>query len=299
MLLAQQESFLKHKMTVLNIPKFPQRIVIELTPLCNLSCAMCPRNYSNVGDGFMAKDLWIKLIGEISNESPEAMILPFWRGESLLHPSFIELMEYALKKRSQIHISTNGHLVKDHFAEVLLHCEFVTFSVHTKLGYDRAREFLAMRNGNKPVVQISFVKGEKSTAEFLSSIVSSPTLKSFDSIRLYEEHTKEGVFGNAGIAHSRLRTFCPKLIDTLVIGHDGSISRCNHLWKTETELNLNDISIKEAWGTNRLQWIRENYPDDSCLPCDQWTGHTLGESWRLIDGKIVHTIFSPEGISHV
>jgi MoaA/NifB/PqqE/SkfB family radical SAM enzyme len=61
----------------------------------------------------MSADLWIRLINEISGEYPDAAVLPFWRGESLLHKQFVELMEFALDRNIKIHISTNGQILKD------------------------------------------------------------------------------------------------------------------------------------------------------------------------------------------
>ncbi|MFZ5996235.1 MAG: radical SAM/SPASM domain-containing protein [Nitrospirota bacterium] len=278
------------------IAPFPHRIVIELTPQCNLSCSMCPRHYINEINGFMPKELWMKLIDEISKASPEAIVLPFWRGESLLHPDFIELMKYALDKSLRIHISTNGHLVTGECAEILALCEFVTFSIHTPLGYSRAKEFLKLRNGSKPIIQVSFIKGEKTTEKVLAEIINTAYLGGFDSVRLYDEHTKDGVFGKSGHSLINPRTFCPKLNDTLVIACDGKVSRCNHIWETERGIDLNNLSIKDAWASNSLQKIRDGYPDSHCAPCDQWTGHTCGESWRIGDGKIEHKMFGPAGI---
>ena len=71
---------------------YPRRIVTELTPQCNLSCSMCPRNYIQTKDGYMSKDLWRCLVDDIAKNEPDAIVLPFWRGESLLHPDFMEVI---------------------------------------------------------------------------------------------------------------------------------------------------------------------------------------------------------------
>lgn len=276
--------------------KYPNRIVLELTPLCNLACPMCPRHYVKDTDGFMTKELWFKLIDEIAETDPNSIVLPFWRGESLLHPNFVELIEYALQKSIRIHISTNGIMVKDEFAEVLSHCEFVTFSIHTPVGLKRAKEFNALvkeRQGHQPTVQISFVTGEKTTEKLLDGIVASPDLEGFDNLRLYEEHTKDGVFGSTGQHIEVKRHFCPKLLHTFVIAYDGSVSRCNHIWVPEQGPNLNRMSIKEAWESEVMQEIRVNYPDKQCGPCDQWTGHTLGASWKKVDGEVKKKVIGP------
>jgi len=268
---------------------YPSRIVIELTPQCNLSCSMCPRHYIQAKDGYMSKALWKLLIDDVADTDPNAVVLPFWRGESLLHPDFIEFINYALNRSLKIHISTNGNLVTGDYADILSRCEFVTFSIHTQAGYKNAMKFLSLKKKHKPVVQVSFVKGEESE-EILWTIINTDNLGGFDNVRLYEEHTKDGIFGNSGSTLEASRIFCPKLQSTFVIAYDGSISRCNHIWETENELNLNDMSIQDAWNSVCLREIRVNYPDSDCGPCDQWTGHTCGESWQMVNGKIEHKI---------
>lgn len=275
----------------------PQRIVIELTPKCNLLCPMCPRNYIKEKDGYISKTLWNRLIDEIFENYPQSIILPFWRGESLLHPDFMKLMEYALDKSLRIHIATNGTLVANEFIEVLLRCEFVTFSIHNEVGYKTAREFLELKRGIGPTTQISFVKGEKDVEGICNSLILSDNLGGFDSVRIYYEHTKDGIFGSSGLKVNSARNYCPKLQNTLVIAYDGSISRCNHIWTTDKEINLNNLSIREAWHSDYLKKIRNAYPDSRCQPCDQWIGHTLGESYRITNGKVKHKVFSASGVS--
>ena len=252
---------------------------------------MCPRHHIQAKDGNMSKVLWRRIIDDIARTAPDTIILPFWRGESLLHPDFIELIEYALNKALRIHISTNGILAIGEYATILSRCEFVTFSIHTEGGYENAKDFLCLKKSNKHVVQVSFVKGEK-TETILQQIINSSNLCGFDNVRLYDEHTKNGIFGKSDESDlKKSRIFCPKLINTLVIAYDGTISRCNHIWETEKELNLLNMDIRDVWNSIRLFEIRKNYPDQFCEPCDQWIGHTLGESWQSINGNIEHKIF--------
>ena len=224
------------EMTIPKILDYPHRIVIELTPQCNLSCSMCPRNYIQTKDGYMSEDLWRRLVDDIAKTKLDTIILPFWHGESLLHPDFIELIQYALNKSLRIHISTNGNLVTGEYAEILARCEFVTFSIHIRIGYKNAKNFLSLKNNDKPIVQVSFVKGEDSET-IHQAVINSSDLDGFDSVRLYEERTKDGIFGKSGSPYTIPRIFCPKLLDTLVIAYDGSIFRCNHIWQIDRERN--------------------------------------------------------------
>lgn len=287
--------------------KYPTRIVLELTPLCNLSCHMCPRHYITEHDGYMSMELWTKLIDEIAEKSLDSIVIPFWRGESLMHEQFSDMIQYAIDKNIRVHLSTNGHYINEQTSELLSKAEFVTFSIHSKIGYNKAKEFvqtksaIELNHGDEnhfPTTQVSFVDCEKTAQQILPVVTATNDLDGFDSIRLYKEHTVEGSFGSAkensvlSVALcDKERTFCPKLVHTLVIAADGSVSRCNHIWETEKSLNANDMSLEEIWSSDYFQALRKSYPDEKCAPCDQWTGHTQGESWRKENGQVKHIVF--------
>lgn len=277
----------------MKIDAFPSRIVLELTPLCNLSCPMCPRHYINEADGYMSVQLFKKLIDEIESENKQAIVLPFWRGESCLHPNFVELLHYAIDRGIRIHLSTNGHFLSQEFMDIFYRCEFVTFSLHTNIGNKNARKMVEHKPvWSKTITQISFVDSEKNTGEFLRECTSDSNLNGFDSVRLYLEHTVGGEFGKGANQSDMNRTFCPKLTHTFVVSADGGYSRCNHIWNPEVIPPLVHSSIKEVWNGSMMTEIRKMYPDKLCGPCDQWSGHTNGEAWqKSMDGQIQHIIY--------
>jgi sulfatase maturation enzyme AslB (radical SAM superfamily) len=277
------------------IARFPGRVVLELTPLCNLACRMCPRHYIKDTDGFMAPELFRKLVDEVAQERPDAVLLPFWRGESCMHPQFAELVDYALTKNLRVHLSTNGHYLSPENCDVFYRCEFLTFSLHSKVGFQNAQKFIdAKPDWSKVTTQISFVDSEKTTQRYFPKYIGDAKLKGFDGIRLYVEHTLGGEFGKNATKAAAPRTFCPKLEESFVVAADGSYSRCNHIWTPETTHNLATATIAQVWSSERMQRIRTTYPDEKCAPCDQWTGHTNGEAWRKKpDGAIQHIVFSP------
>jgi len=278
------------------IEKFPSRIVLELTPICNLSCKMCPRHYVPLDPIFMPVVLWEKLILEIRKACPDAVVIPFWRGESLIHPDFCEMINFALQNGVRVHLSTNGHCWDDIMVALLYKIEFLTFSIHSDVGFQNAKQFMDnAKDGNNPITQISFVECEKTAEKYLPEVIESSNLLGFDSVRLYKEHTIDGNFGSSNQEKSMLkRKFCQKLANTLVVAADGEVSRCNHLWETEKIFNDEDnsYSIEKIWNSDQFYDIRTNYPDTKCSACDQWTGHTLGEVWQYENGKVTHKVFS-------
>jgi len=211
-----------------------------------------------------------------------------------MHPEFVELLEYTLKKGVRVHLSTNGHYMDDHFKDIFYRCEFITFSLHDNRGYKNALKFIAGKpDWSDCTAQVSFVDAEKTTTKFLAECTNSTTLQGFDSIRLYHEHTIGGEFGNSGQDSDQERTFCPKLEHTFVVSADGQYSRCNHIWTPEQVGSLYQSTIKEIWDGERMGEIRAQYPDPQCTPCDQWSGHTNGETWRKDSkGTVSHTIYT-------
>lgn len=267
------------------------RLILELTPLCNLSCKMCPRHYISEDSGYMSTELFKKLVDEAYNINKNIIILPFWRGESALHPSFIELMNYVLDKKLEVHISTNGHFMEQKHIDIFNRCKFVTFSIHSDIGYKNALKFVQQKNSTI-TAQASFVECEKTVEKYMKQAINDKNLLGFDSIRLYSEHTIDGVFGKSKITYAQQRSFCPKLNDSFVVAYDGNFSRCNHIWEADSSFNLNNISLKNAWEHDRMKQIRQTYPDNYCLPCDQWTGHTNGEAWQIKDGEKEHKVYN-------
>lgn len=267
-----------------------QRLILELTPLCNLSCNMCPRHYIDENSNYMKFKLFKKMIDEAYIINKDMVILPFWRGESALSPDFIKCMNYVLDKGLKVHISTNGHFMSEEHINVFKRCEFVTFSIHTDIGYKNAIKF-AQEKTKEATVQASFVDCEKSVDKYMNKIIQDKKLLGLDSLRLYKEHTIDGVFGKNSSSTLEKRTFCPKLKNSFVVAYDGSFSRCNHIWQTDKTLNLNDISLSDAWIHPQMKNIRKNYPDTICQPCDQWTGHTNGEAWQMVNDVKEHKTY--------
>jgi hypothetical protein len=261
---------------------------------------MCPRHYIKETDGYMDAGLFRKLVDEVAAERPDAILLPFWRGESCMHPEFVGLLDYALNRGLRVHLSTNGHYMDEHFKQVFYRCEFLTFSLHSKVGFKNAQKFIDTKpSWSKATTQISFVDSEKTTQRYFPGYVADPQLKGFNGIRLYVEHTLGGEFGKSRETSEAERTFCPKLEHTFVVAADGSFSRCNHIWTPETAVNLSATTLKAVWTGERMQQIRNRYPDEKCTPCDQWSGHTHGEAWRRKpEGGVEHLVFGGDPGKH-
>ncbi|MCK9225670.1 MAG: radical SAM protein, partial [Candidatus Muirbacterium halophilum] len=112
-------------------------LIIELTNMCNLNCIMC--EIDRPRQGFMTIDLFREILNKIKQSKYSFnMFLPFWKGEPLLHPQFIEMMELYLKMNlnnsiaKNLGFDTNAHFLDKDISEFILKSNIftvITFSI--------------------------------------------------------------------------------------------------------------------------------------------------------------------------
>ncbi len=293
------------------IPPFPNRVTVELTNNCNLKCAMCPRVYMESSKGYMSMPLFKKIIDEISTYNNIALV-PFFRGESLLHPEFIEMMTYVKEKDiSPVQLTTNATTLTEDIAQALIDIEldFVSFSVdsidhdiYSKIrkgadlqnvlkNIEKFSEIKRKRGQDKPEIQVSVVKTE-STIDRIDEFVDFWQDR-VDRVRVYEEHSKGGNYGSLpkgyNVTSSEERRPCLKPFSDFIIYWDGSAALCNHDWdRKDTIGNVNHNSIKEIWQNDKYKKIRDAHIknnddlEELCKRCDHWKSyyveqHQIGE----------------------
>lgn len=130
---------------------FPRRVTLELTNRCNLRCTFCPRPYMEPARGDMDRALAGRIIDELAEHAP-VQVAPFFRGETLLHPQWREILG-DLKQRAggPIQMTTNATRLDESATAAILDLEvdFISFS-------------LLKAESSKFRVQSSEVKGESS-----------------------------------------------------------------------------------------------------------------------------------------
>jgi radical SAM protein with 4Fe4S-binding SPASM domain len=276
--------------------KFPERVTLELTNHCNINCRICPRQYTNYNLGFMDSSLFMNIVDEMSEYGIKTLV-PFFRGESLLHRDFINLIDYAKSKGMTIQLATNGTLMTKEFARAIvkLKLDFISFSVdsinpedyaHMRRGSDFTRliegieNLLEERLSQKcevPEVQISAVDtgmGNNVKQEFVSFWIDR-----VQHVRIYPRHTIDGRFGSLQHEHSNLarRLPCHKPFTEMVVYWDGRAAVCNHDWNSTEELgNVAVNGLKGVWNSNGYRNLRDRHlmnsfnKNEVCTNCDHW-----------------------------
>jgi len=120
----------------------PQRLWIELSSRCNLECRLCvnkdiPSNLK----GDMDLNLYKKIIDEVQGHVYDINL--FHRGEPLLHPDIIEIIEYANKKGIKTRIHTNSTLLSQDLSKKIILAGLdlisLSFDGYTKKTYEKNR----------------------------------------------------------------------------------------------------------------------------------------------------------------
>jgi radical SAM protein with 4Fe4S-binding SPASM domain len=285
-----------------NIPvlkMFPGRITLELTNNCNFNCTFCPRRLMSQELGFMSIDLARKLIDEMAAHLPVTLV-PFFRGEPLLHPGWDRILQYAKTRGiGPIQLTTNGSLLTEAAAAQIVNLEvdFISFSLDTvdPQLYEKSRrgsryeyvvnnilKFISLkqRNGKLlPEVQVSAVETEEHKPgmdDFISF-----WRNKVDRVRIYAEHSTGDHPGNIGeeLPSFTTRKACFKPFEELVVLWNGDVALCNHDWNREGSArigNLYDMSIEEIWQSDRYTELRDKHRtgdlkgETVCENCDHW-----------------------------
>lgn len=280
---------------------FPNRISVELTNQCNISCTFCPRQTVQMEIGYMDLKLYYKIIDEAAGHLPMKLVL-FFRGESLLHPHFFECLKYAKERGiGPVQFASNAYALDDAAADKMLEAgiDFISFSLDTLNPevYKRTR-----KHGNLDISMEHVIRLSKKCRERKARGLPVPTLQVstielddylgeqqefiefwqqyVDIVRVYYEHDENGKFRNRDACRElpefEGRQPCRKVFTDLLIYWNGDLALCNYDWRGGLHLNVNEMSIYEAWHSKRYESIREMHNNRSidneliCKECEHW-----------------------------
>jgi len=287
---------------------FPNRLTLELTNGCNLACVMCPsrlgsgRQGKGYSKGMMGQALFERVVDEASAHLPVALV-PFFRGESLLHPKLVPLLAYAKRRGlGPIQLVSNGMLMSARLAQELLDLglDFVSFSLDTV----RPAEYARIRRGGNFARVMANVEGfirRRNAGGYATEVQVSATrtaanagsIEEFvahwrgrvERVRIYYEHSADGHPGSLDcpeVPKDMPRQPCHKPFCDLVAYWDGRVAACNHDWQREPALgDLNRQSVAGVWHGAAYEALRQEHlaperlRDATCRHCDHWKMYYL------------------------
>ncbi|MCG6553783.1 MAG: radical SAM protein [Candidatus Magnetominusculus sp. LBB02] len=264
---------------------FPKRLEIELVSSCNLRCVYCPRRHLSDLSGFMDVALFKKIIDEAS-QYPDTIIVLHRRGESLLHRRFTEILSFIAGKFKEVQIATNATLLtEEKFEAITSAITFISFSLDAPAAYNETRVPAKYEDVERNILKfLAFNKGRVKTQASMVKTAATPdgNVAEFkeiwkdrvDRVRVYEEHSKDGVFGAIKNPRTERRP-CVMPSYEMLIYDDGCVGRCNHDWNGNPLGDLKTHTIKEVWTNAAYDSLRQQHEclditDPVCKNCDSW-----------------------------
>lgn len=109
---------------------------IELTNVCDLTCAYCSLTSSERSKGAMGEEVFRKVVAHMQRESPLNFMILHHFGEPLLHPRLAEFVQIAARAELNPGFSTNGERLSAELFERLVQAGLTWMCVafHTDAG---------------------------------------------------------------------------------------------------------------------------------------------------------------------
>lgn len=257
------------------VNKYPLLVDVELASSCNLKCPMCYTTTDHfkevVSRKIMSWELYQKVVDEICEDVPALRLS--WRGESTLHPRFIEAVRYAKEKGiGEVSFLTNGSKLElEYFIELAeAGADWITISfdgigeeynkIRAPLKYEEtlaklhaAMEYKAQKGLLKPLIKVQGVWPaiKKGPEEFYKTMKEVSDLVAFNPLIDYLSSDDE-----SQIVYED-NFSCPQLYQRLFVSSTGECMMCNSdEYGEEIVGNANETSIFEIWHGEPLERIR-------------------------------------------
>lgn len=301
------------------LPYLPVRLWVELTSSCNYECLMCPnKDLEKEYKGFMEFDLYRKIIDEAQDSVFDINLAH--RGESLLHPQLMEMIEYAKNKNLFTRLHTNGSLLTEDISRRILMTGLdrlsFSFDGTEKETYEKIRKegnfdktieniicFLEIKKQaqvKKPETAIEVIdfdhpkrKSQRSAKHEFSAMFKNLPL---NSLVIKKAHNWAGVIEKS--KQSQRYSICPFPWNALAIYWNGEVLPCPQDFFGYYVLgNVKYLSLKDIWNSEKMYILREKLAnrdkDDlaTCSHCDRlkrkgFFGVPREYLWRFITKKM-------------
>ena len=255
---------------------FPQRINIQLTNRCNMSCAMCTHDQLTVPAGDMDTALAKKILDEAS-ENGVMFVSMQNMGESFLHPDIYELITYAHDLGIQQRLVTNGlKLDPQRLIDTKIERIAISINAFTKERYEKTRgkhwdkvldnvkELWNLKNG-VPEVEIHSELYRESDAwqkrfeEYWSeyaNVITFSKLCEYPGTSYLDEETGKMVEMTDGEYNYKV---CAEPFNSTLIKYNGDVVLCcvddNH----ENVIgNVNNESLYDIWHNDKYAKVRRH-----------------------------------------
>jgi len=271
--------------------KAPSVLRLGITNYCTGKCFYCPRELVHSwGTGYMDFDLYQKIIDWASKNGVEKLGFALW-GEPLLHPRFLDMVDYAHHAGIKMRLSTNAIVLTNNLAERILDYPFESIEMSmdgfTKEEYFKGKQVDKFDVARKNILDLlKMAKEKKSKTSFNVHFVDVGNVSFLNKIKYvrfwkkqlrglkynttfyYEPHNWAGArynlknkmgFLNKVLSSWELKKPC-MYIRGLAINWDGIAFVCaNNPFKEAALGNANQESIDKIYDSEkRKHYLAEN-----------------------------------------
>ena len=262
------------------IEPYPIDIIAEIANVCNLKCNMCFQSdpelpvTKTTKVSLMTMETFKKIVDESARHHLPALKLS-WRGESMLHKEFLEMLKYAKAKGIlEVTTLTNGTpmdedmcraIVSAGLDQIIISMDGFTKETFEKIrvgaDYDKVlnnvKTLIAVcGTSRKPFIRLQYTEQEMNKHE--TSLFYEYWKGKVDEISIsyckeFSSPQKED--HNAAPVHE---FYCQQPFQRLVIMTDGSVTVCaTDVMGSIVIGNVNETSIEDIWHGKKLNAFRE------------------------------------------
>ncbi|MFI5152628.1 MAG: SPASM domain-containing protein [Chitinophagales bacterium] len=173
---------------------YPISLSFEPTTSCNLRCPECPsglREFSRP-TGMLQNDFFKETIDQLSKDL--LYLVFYFQGEPYLNPSFLDMVQYASRKKIYTATSTNAHFLNDENARktvesgldrLIISIDGSTQEVYEQ--YRRGGNLQKVLEGTKNIIRWKRTMKSKTPFVFFQFLVVRPNEHQMDEIRKLAE----------------------------------------------------------------------------------------------------------------
>jgi len=293
------------------VTAFPTHVDIETSSVCQLNCPMCYTTTDYYKERVTKRLIDFEIFKKVINECKQYNLYSVrfsWRGEPLLHPQILEMLQYAkaagIKEVS--FLSNGGNLTPEIIDELITNkLDWITISFDGL--YDVYEEYrkplkfeetvgklkLLQRRKQelgipKPVLKVQTVwdaieKNPEEYFQFMSQIADEIAFNAVKDKHYYKEFN---------IEHYKPDYICPRLWQRIHVSSSGNIGFClSDVYEDYIIGNIKDMTLYEAWNGKKFREIRQKHCEHNrfdysiCRRCQ--SGLKRQETRVHIDGREV------------
>jgi radical SAM protein with 4Fe4S-binding SPASM domain len=225
-----------------------KNIMVELTNACNLKCYMCNTKDAKREKGYMAMDVYNRIVEEAVRLKARSLIL-HTVGESLMHPALIEMIKVAKSKDLNVRLSSNGVLLNSSLAEAIVESglDQFRFSIEgaTRQTYERIRRganFDDLLNNMKIFKDVRDKRGKKPNIVIGSIVMKETEGEIGEFYKRFSALADSIEFGYLGNQGGQAQAAFNISATANRYKHKGKRRPCKLLWSTSAVLWNGDIS---------------------------------------------------------